>query len=118
MLTVVVVLNTLIALICFYVAWQIVKLRRKLAKIADTLTSAEKSTHSVLSRSPERISKGERGIHRLTERYQQLEPQWQKIQQVLTLIRLGQKVWQRQVWVGKPSRSRPSKLLKKRSVPR
>jgi len=113
MVTVVVVLNTLIALICFYVAWRIVKLRRRLAKIADTLISAERRTHSVLKGGPKGIYKGQRGVHKLIERYQRLEPQLQKIQQVLALLSLGQKVWQRGSRFVNTSPSRPSKGLNK-----
>ncbi|GAC1496474.1 MAG: hypothetical protein NVS2B14_10390 [Chamaesiphon sp.] len=106
MVTLVVVLNTLIALFCFYVTWRIRKLRRQVAKIADTLTSAERSTYSVLKRGPEAISKGQKGTHRLTERYQRLEHQLQRVQKVLALLRLLQKVWQQQ------STSKRSKIVK------
>jgi CHASE3 domain sensor protein len=94
MVTVVVVLNTLISLICLYVALQIRKLRSRLAKITDTLTKAERNTHKVLSSSPKTISKGQRSFHKLNERYQQLEPQIKKVQQALTLLSLLQRLSQ------------------------
>jgi hypothetical protein len=92
MVTVVVVLNTLIALFCFFAAWKIKKLRRRLAKIAETLTSSERRTNSALSRSPKVIYKGQRGAERLNERYQKLEPQLKKLRKVLPILSLVQKV--------------------------
>lgn len=109
MVTLVVVLNTLIALVCLYVAWRIGKLRRQLAKIADTLTSAERSTNKVLSKGPKGIYKGQKGVHRLAERYQQLDVQLQQMQKVLALLSLGQKLWQK-----RPKAQRP-KLRRKLS---
>jgi hypothetical protein len=117
MVIVVVVLNTLISLGCFYVAWRIRKLRRQLAKIADTLTVAERRTHAVLGPSPRVISKGQKGINRLNERYQRLEPQVQKVRQVLALVSQIQKIWPLPMGgaYSKRSRSQPwwSKLLKR-----
>jgi hypothetical protein len=93
MLTVVVVLNVLISLICLYVAWRVWNLRRALAAAADVLTIAERNTYAVLHGAPNAISNGQVGVQGLRERYQQLEVQLQKVQQVLTLLGLGQSVW-------------------------
>ncbi|MGB3208253.1 MAG: hypothetical protein WBB28_24985 [Crinalium sp.] len=107
MVTVVVVLNTLISLICLYVALKIRKLRSRLAKIADTLTKAERNTHKVLSKGPKTISKGQRSFHKLNERYQRLEPQVKKVQQVLAILGLLQRLSQTSL------SDRPSKIRNK-----
>src|SRR4028118_543837 len=93
MLTVVVVLNVLISLLCLYVAWQVWNLRRALAAAADVLTLAERNTHVVLDGAPEAISQGQLGIHGARESYQKLKLQLQKIRQVLTILGLVQNVW-------------------------
>jgi hypothetical protein len=93
MVTVVVILNLLIALLCLFAAWQIWRLRRILAKVADTLTVAERKTHVVLYGAPDAITRGQMGIYQLRRTYQQLQPQLQRLQQVLGLLSLGQRVW-------------------------
>lgn len=93
MLTVVVVLNVLISLLCLYVAWQVWNLRRALGAAADAVLLAERNTYNVLHGAPEAISQGQVGIGGARDSYQQLELQLQKIQQVLTLLSLVQKVW-------------------------
>lgn len=93
MLTVVVVLNVLISLICLYVAWQVWNLRRALRATADAVLLAERNTYNLLHNAPEAISQGQVGIGGARDGYQQLELQLQKFQQVLTLLSLIQRVW-------------------------
>ena len=90
MLTLVLLINAFMALLCLFVAWHVWKLRRLLAQVADTLASVEKSTHAVLDGAPDAIYQGQMGIYQLREQYQQLEPQLQQAQQVLGLLSLGQ----------------------------
>ena len=94
MVTVVVVINVLISIVCLYVAWRIGKLRRRIAKLADKIIAAERGTHAVLRKAPTGILKGQQGAQHLQERYQQLENRLQRLQQVLMLLSVGQKVWQ------------------------
>lgn len=93
MLNVVVVLNVLISLLCLYVAWQVWNLRRVLAAAADAVLLAERNTYRILHPAPEAISQGQLGVGGARDSYQQLELQLQKIQQVLTLLSLVQRVW-------------------------
>lgn len=93
MLTVVVVLNVLISLLCLYVAWQVWNLRRVLGATADAVLVAERNTHKIFYGAPEAISQGQVAIGGVIDSYQQLELQLQKVQQVLTLLSLVQKVW-------------------------
>lgn len=93
MLNVVVVLNVLISLLCLYVAWQVWNLRRVLGATADAVLLAERNTYKVLHDAPENILQGQVGVGSARDSYQQLEVQLQKIQQVLTLLSLVQRVW-------------------------
>lgn len=93
MLTVVVVLNLLISLICLGVAWQVWNLRRVLGAAADAILLAERNTYNVLHNAPEAILQGQEGVGGARDSYQQLEIQLQKVQQVLTLLSLIQRVW-------------------------
>lgn len=95
MLAAVLMVNALIALICFCAAWQIWRIRRKLAQVTKALTLYERSTHAVLNGAPTGIGMGQKGIYQLRQQYQQLEPQMQKLQRVLSLVSLGQTVWRR-----------------------
>jgi hypothetical protein len=94
MLTVVVILNLLISLFGFYLAWRIWKLRRVLAAAADLVASAEQSTYRVLHGAPQAISRGQIGVHGLKKRYQQLEFQLQRVQRVLMVLGFIQKTYQ------------------------
>ncbi|HBB30924.1 MAG TPA: hypothetical protein DDZ80_28100 [Cyanobacteria bacterium UBA8803] len=116
MLTVVVILNVLISLLCFYAAWRIWKLRRALAIAADAISSAERNTHKVLNGAPTAIERGQSGVGGLRERYQQLEIQWQRVEQVLTLLVVLQRIW-RLAWKSsiRRSHSRRSRYVQRPS---
>lgn len=94
MVTVVIVINLLISLICLLVAKQVWKLRKKLAKAADGIFSAERKTYKALHGAPPKIYKGQQGISKLHQKYDRLELQRQKLQKVLGLVNMVQKVWQ------------------------
>lgn len=98
MVAVIIVINLLIATVCWYVAWRVWKLRSALSKAADALISAERATHSVLSGAPRGIGKGETGVRQLRQQYRLLEVKLLRVQQILKLLGLGQLVWQ---WYGK-----------------
>jgi hypothetical protein len=86
MVTVVVTLNISLALICLYVAWQVWKLGRVLAKVADTLSIAERHTHRVLIKAPNAIRKGQIGVYQLRQELQYLEQRVAIAQQSLGLL--------------------------------
>lgn len=94
-LVAIVFVNTFLALVLFYVAWQLQRLRRWLARTTDRLTVYERSTHAALRGTPEAIYLGQQGIHRLRQRQQPPDVRLQRVRQVLTLLGLGQRVWQR-----------------------
>lgn len=91
-MTVVLIFNVLLALLCLYVTWQVCRLRAALTNIADTLIIAEHVTHQVLHKAPRCISTRQTGAYQLRQNYQVLTLQMQKIQQILTLLGLGQLV--------------------------
>lgn len=112
MITLVVTLNFLIAVIFLFAAWKVWKLRKTLAKVADTLVSIERSTHAILNGAPEAILKGQGGASLARQKYQQLEPQMRRVQQVMSLLKLGQGVWRwqsRRSAALRPPRRRPGK---------
>ena len=94
MVTLVVILNILLSLLCLYVAWQVWNLRRVLAATADAVTLEERNTYNVLHGAPNAIYNGQMGVEGLRERYQQLDRQVQQLQQVLTLLGLVRSIWQ------------------------
>ncbi len=80
---------------CLFVAWQLWNLKRKLSHTADTLVSVEHAVHRVLYPAPGYIRKGQSGTHNLRQRLQRLEPQLQRVQQVMGLLGVGQFLWRR-----------------------
>lgn len=95
MLAIVLIGNGIIGLGCLFAAWQIWKLKRQLSHIADTLVSVERTVHHVLYPAPDFILKGQSGTHNLRQKLQQLEPQLQRVQQVIELLGVGQFLWRR-----------------------
>lgn len=95
MVTVVVMINMLISLMLLYVAWQVWKLKQKLAKIADRLIAAERSTYVVLHGAGEAIYKSQGNIHNLRRKNQPQQLQIQRVRQILSLLVGGQQVWRR-----------------------
>lgn len=95
MVTVVIVINTLIALMLLYVAWRVWQLRGRVARIADKISAIELSAHAVLRGAPNAIATGRLGIHKLRQGPQPLDLELVRIQQVLTLCGIGQEIWQR-----------------------
>lgn len=93
-LTIVLVINTLIALGCWLAVWQLWQLRRRIRKVSDTLNSVEKLTDAILHGAPKAILKGQSGTRSLRSQYQQLDPQVQRVRQVLQLLSLAQTIWQ------------------------
>lgn len=99
MVIIVVMINLLLASYGFYLAWQIWQLRRALAQAADALIAAEQSTHNVLRNAPEAILRGELGARQLRQNYQDLQPKFKQAKQALTLLRLSQRLVNRQLKV-------------------
>lgn len=92
MLAVVVVFNVLLSLLCFYVAWQVWNFRRALAVATQAVALFELNTHNALYGAPDAISQGQSGVSGLRASYRQLEIQRQRVQQVLALLSLLQRV--------------------------
>ena len=105
----VVIINTLIALFNFYIAWRIWKIRKAIAIAANAIIIAERNTHNVLHPAPQAITIGQRGTSALRERYQVLQLQTQKLQQIFNLLTFGRKIWQKQNQTPKPSKKRSKK---------
>ncbi|MBD2313984.1 hypothetical protein H6G20_20145 [Desertifilum sp. FACHB-1129] len=101
MAALVIILNVLISIACWFVAWKIWRLRLTLASVANTLERAERSTHSVLYGAPRAIIRGQSGTRGLRQRYQVLDRQVEQLRRLIAIATFGLGVWQRQV---KPSR--------------
>ncbi|WP_071517182.1 hypothetical protein [Geitlerinema sp. PCC 9228] len=94
MLVFVLVVNTLLSLLGFYLAWKIWQVGRTLGNVADTVARAERSTHNGLRQSPGAIALAEQGTGRLREKYRQLNWQLQQLQKIVSVLRNLQKFWQ------------------------
>lgn len=90
MLTVVIVFNVLLSLLCFYAAWQLWNWRRALAIAADAVNFADRVTYEVLHGAPPGITQGQVGVRGMRGSYHQLEIQLQRIQQALAILGLVQ----------------------------
>jgi ABC-type nickel/cobalt efflux system permease component RcnA len=95
MVNVVIVLNLLLALGCWWLVGNLWQLRRSFAHAANVLAGAEQKTYKVLHAAPPAIANGQRGTRHLRQQYQRLERQLQQMERVLTVLSLGQR-WYRQ----------------------
>lgn len=92
-MVIVVVINLTLALILVYVAWRVWQLRSQLAMIADILSTYERNIHAGLTIAPKAIATSQIAIHQLRQPpLQDLE--LLRLQQVLTLLGIGQQIWQ------------------------
>lgn len=98
MVTVVVIINTLISLVLFFVAWRVWKLKQRLRRIADKLAAYERYSHAVLYLAPEKLLAGEQKIYNLHQRTQALQVQLQQVRQIISLLLLGQQIGRRFFW--------------------
>ncbi len=114
MLTLVLVVNFLIGSSCLLVAWQLWRLKCRLARFADQLIVAEKAVHRVLQPAPQYIRMGQTSTHHLRQRLSHLGPQIERIQQIMSLLSLTQIIWQRYFLL--PPRS-PSTTRDRREPP-
>ncbi|BAZ42253.1 hypothetical protein NIES4101_82210 [Calothrix sp. NIES-4101] len=95
MVELVIIINILLALILLHLAGRLWRIRLSLAKAANALVAAERSTHTVLAQAPNFIYVGQRNISNLRLRNQVLELQIQQLRQVLSLLLLISQIWQR-----------------------
>lgn len=110
MITLVIILNGLIAFAGFFAAWQIWKLRRTLANITHVLDSAENNSHNLLYNAPENIIKGQTGTYQLRQSYRALQPQIEQAQKLLGLLGVVLSLWNRRSPISRRLKSfkRPS----------
>lgn len=89
MTTFVVTFNTLLALINFYIAWRVWKIRRLLAGATKAILTADRNTYNLLQKAPRAIAIGQKGTSGLRQQYGKLAIQVERLGQILALIRLG-----------------------------
>lgn len=95
MVTIVLICNGIIGLICLLVAWQLWQIKRQIAQVSETLIWLEQVIYDIFHPAPGAILQGQAGIHQLRQSYRGLEPQVQRLRQVVALLNLGQVVWRR-----------------------
>jgi hypothetical protein len=95
MITIVVLINILLSLMLLYIAGQVLRIKETLGIIADKLNSYERLSHAVLHTAPENIYTSQQEIYSLRQKRQKLNLQIQQVQQIINLVILGRKMWQR-----------------------
>lgn len=111
MVITVLVFNVLIASLGFYAAWRLWQLQKTLAKAADALIAAEKSTQKVLGSAPRFVLMGQGGAAQARRQYQKAAIQLEKAQKLLALLGLGQIVWKQYRLLIPPPKTRRATLF-------
>jgi hypothetical protein len=94
MITLILLFNTLLAAMCFYIAWQMWQWRQALSQVADALIDAERVTHEVLNGAPDGILQGQIGSYELRQSYRQIESQLRRVQKFVNLLSFGNRALQ------------------------
>ena len=94
MVIVVAIINIIISLVLIYIAGYLSKLKHQLAAIADRLTAYERSADKFLTRAPKHIAFQRQNISNLHQGQQHLALQILQIQQMISLVGIGRKLWQ------------------------
>ena len=95
MVVIVVVINTLLSLVLLYAAWRVSQLRPRITKITNWFTLAERCVHAVLYSAPEVMYISQNNIYNLRQKNQLLQLQFQQLQQIISLLVFGQRLWRR-----------------------
>lgn len=96
MLIAVIIINVILSLVFFFVAWRLRKLKQTMNQVTKSILNADRVTYDVLHATPAALAKGELGTRNLRTRYQQVELQLLRLRQIVQLLSLGQTAWLRQ----------------------
>ncbi|MDX2241729.1 MAG: hypothetical protein NW224_13675 [Leptolyngbyaceae cyanobacterium bins.302] len=86
----VVIFNVLLGVACLWIAVRIWQFKRTLAIISDRILGAERAVHHVLYPAPQTIRKAQTGTSRLREYYARLGIQFERVQQIISILSLVQ----------------------------
>jgi len=100
MLLLVIEVNIIISIFCFYLAWKIWKFRQILLKLERNLSLIENCTYSLIAKTPEFLQLRLQRLNQLRQLYQQLDGQVQQVQQVISMFWLLRTIWLRlsRIW--------------------
>jgi hypothetical protein len=94
MTTAIVTINVFMSLVLLYVAWRVWRLRLKLARLSNWFILAERCS-CVLFSQAQALDISRQNIYNLRQTNQVLELQIQQLQQILSILSLGQRFWRR-----------------------
>ncbi|MGB3510390.1 MAG: hypothetical protein WBA93_14380 [Microcoleaceae cyanobacterium] len=100
MLWLVIEINILISILCFYLAWRIWKFRQILLQVEQTLNLIENCTDNLLKKSPNFFQLRKQKANRLRKLYGQLKLQIKQVQELMAMFWLLSRIWHRlrRVW--------------------
>lgn len=100
MLWLVIEINILISIFCFYLAWRIWRFRQILLQVEQTLSLIENCTDNILKKTPRFFTLRKQRVNRLRQLYQQLELQIKQVQQLMAMLWLLRTIWYRfnRIW--------------------
>ncbi|WP_254563622.1 hypothetical protein [Oscillatoria sp. HE19RPO] len=112
MLIAVIIINVILSLVFFFVAWRLRKLKQTMNRVTQSILNADRVTYDVLHGTPAALAKGELGTRNLRTRYQQVELQLLRLRQIVQLLSLGQAAWlRRSILKRRPRKQKLSKRL-------
>ena len=100
MLWLIIELNIVISIFCFYLAWKIWKVRQTLLQVEQTLNLIDNCTSKVLDKTPEFFQLHQQKINQLRQLYKQLDLQVQQVKQIMAMFWLIGTIWHRfhRIW--------------------
>lgn len=95
MLAFVIACNLLLTFLNLYLALRLWRLRRELIQLTQQLSRLERRLHFLFTTAPEIIYQGEQNTHHLSQQYQQITRQIKQLRQLLLVMSLLHRIWQR-----------------------
>ena len=95
MIFLIVAINLSITLLNIYIAIKVWQLRLLVARITAILNNYESYFHILLNIAPKVIYRGQNNIEQVRQRYQLLQWQIAKIQQLIWLLNRSYRIWRR-----------------------
>lgn len=82
--------NFLFGLACLMIAKRLWRFQHKVAIIADRILSVEQAVHRVLYPAPNALRRAQASTSRLRDYYHQLGIQYERVQQIISILSLAQ----------------------------
>ena len=95
MLAFVIAFNLLLAMLNLYAVWYLWRLRQQMVRLSRKLERLERRSRRLLPFAATQIRQGQQTTNHLNQQYEKLRSSQQQLQQILLLLNLALRLWQK-----------------------